>query len=1011
MTKSDVAAILIVIAVLFAFPGAAASQTATGATGITASGWHTCALTTGGGVLCWGYNGYGELGDGTTTDQWTPTAVSGLSSGVTAVAAGGDHTCALTAGGGVLCWGYNGDGEVGDGTTTDRWTPTPVTGLGSGVVAIAAGVVHTCALTGAGAVYCWGGNGNGEVGDGTTTTRLTPVQVTGLGSGVAAIAAGGWHTCAVTAAGGASCWGYNGYGELGDGTTTDRWTPTAVSGLASGVAAVTAGLDHTCALTIAGAMACWGWNAYGQLGDGTQLNRLVPVGVTGLGAGVAAIAAGAYHSCAVTAAGAALCWGQNDWGQLGDGTATSRTTPTAVSGLGSGVASMAAGMVHTCALTSDGGVACWGENSYGQLGNGTTTQEFTPIPVTGLWPLGPAPTVAAVAPTSGPASGGTAATITGTGFVAGASVSFGGVAATNVTVVSATQITVTVPPHAPGTVDVVVVNADLQQATLAGGYEYLAVVPVDLAGTGTSSIAVFRPSTGQWWIDGQSQPVTFGQAGDIPVVADYNGDGKADLAVYRPSASEWIVQGQSPVMFGQAGDVPVPGDYNGDGKAEMAVFRPSTGDWIVDGQTTPTQWGMRGDIPAPADYNGDGITDLAVFRPTTGFWYVMNGATMQWGMWGDVPVAADYNGDGKAEIAVYRPATGWWYVSGGPTAQWGDPGDVPVPLDVDGDGRIEFVVFRPDTGTWYSLNPTTSATTATAWGQAGDVPVGQAPQLPATPVLKTAGDFDHDGVADVTVFRPSTGVWYTLESTFAYHASAAVTLGQDGDVPVPGDYQGTGQQERAVYRPATGQWLLEDGRTFTLGQPGDIPVPADYDGDGIMDLGVFTPATATWTGLTSSSGFTATQTLAWGAPGDTPVPGDYDGDGKADLAVFTPATGMWSILSSKTGTPLMTVQWGMDGDIPVQADYDGDGLTDIGVFRPSTGYWYGLMSKDGYATASYQAAQWGAPGDIPVPGDYNGDGKTEVAVYRPSTGTWYVMDVMSIAGWGDPTDVPILGRW
>ncbi|MGA9350442.1 MAG: hypothetical protein WBW48_16795, partial [Anaerolineae bacterium] len=190
-------------------------------TAIAAGYRHTCALTAGG-VKCWGYNGYGQLGDGTWTWRNTPVDVSGLTSGVTTIAAGSYHTCALTAGGGAKCWGHNNNGQLGDGTTTNRNTPVDVSGLTSGVDAIAAGSYHTCALT-AGGVKCWGLNDYGQLGDGTTTNRNTPVDVSGLTSGVAAIAAGYYHTCALTA-GGVKCWGRNNNGQLGDGTTTDRNT-------------------------------------------------------------------------------------------------------------------------------------------------------------------------------------------------------------------------------------------------------------------------------------------------------------------------------------------------------------------------------------------------------------------------------------------------------------------------------------------------------------------------------------------------------------------------------------------------------------------------------------------------------------------------------------------------------------------------------------------------------------------------------------------------------------------
>jgi alpha-tubulin suppressor-like RCC1 family protein len=358
-----------------------------GVSAITAGGSHTCALTEGGMVKCWGASAFVQLGNDTTTQHLTPISVSGLASGVRAITAGIDYTCALFTGGGVKCWGLNWDGQLGDGTTTDRLTPVSVSGLESGVRAIATGGTHNCALIVGGRVKCWGNNERGQLGDGTTTQHLTPVSVSGLASRASAITTGLAHTCALTSAGGVKCWGFNDDGQLGDDTTTFSSTPMDVSGLVSGVSAITAGWGHTCARTSGGGVKCWGNNDRGQLGDGTTTQHLTPVSVSGLANGVSAIAAGYNHTCALTAEGGVKCWGGNASGQLGDSTDTDRLTPISVNGLASGdiaIDAIDAGAWHTCALSASGGVKCWGANASGQQGDGTTTTRLTPVPVSGL---------------------------------------------------------------------------------------------------------------------------------------------------------------------------------------------------------------------------------------------------------------------------------------------------------------------------------------------------------------------------------------------------------------------------------------------------------------------------------------------------------------------------------------------------------------------------------------------------------------------------------------------------
>ena len=346
----------------------------TGITNLATGNNHTCAVLNGG-VQCWGHNKYGQLGNGTTIDSHVPVQAIAAGSGVTVVAAGGYHSCAVVNGG-VKCWGYNATGQIGDGKTIDRLRPVQTIAVGSDVKAIATGEGHTCALINDG-VKCWGYNGEGALGDGTSDTRLAPVQTMAAGSGVTSITAGGSHSCAVVS-GGVKCWGYNSYGALGDGTTTTwRLTPIQTIPTGSGVTTVAAGSGHTCAL-INGGVKCWGYNGEGELGDGTTINRLTPVQTIGAGSGVTAITAGGSHSCAVVNNGV-KCWGYNYHGQLGNGDDNDQLIPVQAIPAGSGVTSVTGGgNYYTCALVA-GQVKCWGANDYGQFGNGTTDHSYTPV--------------------------------------------------------------------------------------------------------------------------------------------------------------------------------------------------------------------------------------------------------------------------------------------------------------------------------------------------------------------------------------------------------------------------------------------------------------------------------------------------------------------------------------------------------------------------------------------------------------------------------------------------------
>lgn len=374
--RAALAVVAAVAVVVLAFPATSVARGTTATSGLAASD-HTCAITVGGKVKCWGDNSAGGLGDGTTTASGTPVDVAGLTSGVDAIAVGDRYSCALTTGGGVNCWGYNEFGQLGDGTTTNRTTPVDVVGLTSGVSAIAARGEHTCALI-TDRVKCWGANINGQLGDGTTTSSGVPVDVKGLAGGVIAIAAGGEHTCAVATGGGVKCWGWNRAGQLGIGTTTDSSTPVDVVGLASGVTAIATGGRHTCALITAGGVKCWGYDEFGQLGDGTTIDSVLPVDVAGLTSSVGAITTGGNFTCALRTAGMVTCWGIDLTGQLADGATFDSAAPVDVVGLASGVTAIVAGYYHICAITREGRITCWGGNDSGQLGNGTTIDSPTP---------------------------------------------------------------------------------------------------------------------------------------------------------------------------------------------------------------------------------------------------------------------------------------------------------------------------------------------------------------------------------------------------------------------------------------------------------------------------------------------------------------------------------------------------------------------------------------------------------------------------------------------------------
>jgi alpha-tubulin suppressor-like RCC1 family protein len=373
--------------------GAAAasiSPARTGAGHPAAAGGTAAAGTASRTVLAWGRNAFGALGDATTTDSDVPVRVH-LPAGikVTQVRAGCIHTLALTSRGHVLAWGANGDGQLGDGSTTSSDVPVKVKiPGGTKVTSVRAGCVFSLALTSTGQVLAWGDNLDGQLGDGSTSNSDTPVRVRlPAGTRVTAISAGQDFSLARTSRGQVQAWGHGDGGQLGDGSTSNSDTPVKVK-LPTGarVKALAAGGAHSLALTSDGLFA-WGFNDDGQLGDGTTTSSATPVRIFILVRGrslghVTSLFAGCNHSLVLFSGGALFAWGDNTFGQLGDSTSTSSDKPVGVAlPAGARVRAVSAGCTDSYALTAKGSVLAWGYNGFGELGNGSDTQSSTPVRV------------------------------------------------------------------------------------------------------------------------------------------------------------------------------------------------------------------------------------------------------------------------------------------------------------------------------------------------------------------------------------------------------------------------------------------------------------------------------------------------------------------------------------------------------------------------------------------------------------------------------------------------------
>lgn len=344
-------------------------------------GYHTCGLTAAGAAYCWGFNAYGQLGNGSIAPATGAVAVTG---GLTfqSLSAGGQHTCGLTTDGELYCWGWNASGQLGDGTEGYRPSPTLVVG-GNVFSQVAAAWNHTCALTTAGEAYCWGQNNIGQVGDSTTTQRNDPTRVVGGHTFNSVIARYG-HSCGLTPSGAAYCWGRNQWGAIGDGTQTFRTGPVPMRGGLT-FTSMSLGWDHSCGLTADGRAHCLGRNQYGQLADGTDRQHLDFIDLGG-GHSWSKIWSGFYHLCGVTQGGTGYCWARNNLSEVGDGTLIDRRIPIDISA-GRSIAAFTLGYTHTCALLTSGAIHCWGVVTNGLLGDASPPGEWRIAPrFTDPWP-------------------------------------------------------------------------------------------------------------------------------------------------------------------------------------------------------------------------------------------------------------------------------------------------------------------------------------------------------------------------------------------------------------------------------------------------------------------------------------------------------------------------------------------------------------------------------------------------------------------------------------------------
>ncbi len=928
-----------------------------GATEISAGNNFSVARTSGDQILTWGSEGPGKLGDGNSDIRPVPIQISGLS-GVTQASAGGFHTLALLSGGTVKALGDNSVGQLGDGTTTNRLTPVSVSGITS-ITAISAGNTHSLARKNDGTVWAWGDNSSGQLGNNTTTQQLVPVQVVGVGgtgflTGIAGISASGSndYSLAVDSTGVVYAWGFNGAGQLGDGTTTTRQAPVAVTGLSGVFTAVAAGNNHSLALRNDGTVWAWGNNFQGQLGDGTVTNHLVPVQVAGL-TGITAISAGNQVSLARKSDGSMWAWGANTAGQLGLGGIFQQFTPAENQNLPD-VVSVSAGNGYSLFMIQIGSVVVggFGTNSTGQLGNGTIGLGTpNPIPILGFGGKTPS----SVSANSYSLAVMTDGTVWGWGFdnsgQLGDSPEIFNPTPTAPVARGVADLTVTKSHGAdfsagsPGTYTITVTNVG--QASMSGPTTVVDTLPAGMS---------FSSGSGTGWVcSGVSVGASCTHSGAI-------GAGASSVITLNVNTTALMFPDQfNLVTVSNAGDV------------------HALNNTASDETNAPTPTGVTL-TPAPSpnpSIFGQNLSLSATVTPSgaTGYVVFADGATL----FGTAPVSS---GTAHLNTLLMTPGT-----------------------------RLLGAVFVPDQPYTYSYSPFVMHT-VNAIPSASLTPFASSPLVlggSRVGYLVATGDFNSDGKMDIAVVdsQSHTVTIYLGNGIGGFTASSGGPF-QTGSSPVAllvADLNRDGKPDLAIanqgvntltvlFGNGAGGFAPAPRSPFAVGFNPTSLVVGNINEDGTPVVYVAGLASTQFTRLKRDmfgNFFTDTISLPSGSRSGIAA-ADFNGDGRFDVAFSDIAGTVGILLKADTDyNPLVNITSTIHPQGIVAADLNGDGKMDL-VTYDATGIEVLIGNGSGGFTEATGSPFVPGAGSITgissvSIGDFNGDGKPDLFVVRTPSST------------------------